>query len=282
MTEPASLRARFLKDGFVHLPSALDAETLRLAERAWQWSLDHPGPVAAHVYDERGFQLAPQGPDSERRAAAGATAGYVYQDLGNPTSVDVYTDLVTRPVFANLMQSLFTPEPEGADTPWAIYVGEQVFLMEGNLPGRKSWHQDLTGPDARGDHLVTCWMSFDPVAKDEGVNLVRGSHRGPVYESLIGGFEGEPLPDPEADSNRFEIVSFATEPGDLVVFHMATLHGTGPTVPERPRRTLAVRFLGPDSFPGRPPPRRGDDFARALYGTEKAAGQRKASIVKVL
>jgi ectoine hydroxylase-related dioxygenase (phytanoyl-CoA dioxygenase family) len=155
--------------------------------------------------------------------------------------------------------------------------------MEGDLPGRKSWHQDLTGSNAHGDNLVTVWMSFDPVRDDEGVNLVRGSQRGPVYASLIGGFEGEPIPNVGAHPQDFEIVSFATDPGDLVLFHMAMLHGTGPTRPGQQRRTLALRFMGPDSHPGSP--RRGksksgsgDDFTQAVYGTDRPKPVRRERI----
>ena len=272
------LRVNFLRDGVVHLPGVLDSETLRLAEAAFDFSLAHPGPVAAHVYDASGFQLAPGGPDPKRRVSAGAPL-YVYQDLANPGSVDAYRELVTRPVIQEILRALFTEED--AEPPFALYVGEQVFVMEGDIPGRKSWHQDLTGPDARGDHLVTFWMSFGSVEEGEGVNLVRGSHRGPVYESLVGGYEGVPIPDVEGNPDAFDIVSFATKPGDLVVFHMATLHGTGPTVRERPRQTLAIRFMGPESHPGTPG-RTGGDFSKAVYGMEAGEKRRRANVIKVL
>ena len=56
------------------------------------------------------------------------------------------------------------------------------------------------------------------------------------------------LPDIEAQRGKFDIVSFATEPGDLVIFHPGTLHGGAPTHRGQRRRTLTLRFFGTEGF----------------------------------
>ena len=262
------LQEVFRREGVVYIPQALDAETLELAERAWHWSLAHPGPVAWQSGGLKGMASAPDGPDPSLRAAAGA-AGYFYQDAYNPEAQEAYQELVTRPVFLNLVSRLFAPGDGGKAE--AHYLGEQVFLMEGGPPGRGGWHQDLGGTDAHGDNLITVWMAFDSVGLGGGVNLVRRSHRGPKYASVIGGFEGEPIPDVESHPEDFDIVSFATEPGDLIVFHMAMLHGKGPTLPGQRRRTLALRYQGPDSDAGGRHNRKqvgGNELSKTLYGAK--------------
>jgi ectoine hydroxylase-related dioxygenase (phytanoyl-CoA dioxygenase family) len=55
------------------------------------------------------------------------------------------------------------------------------------------------------------------------------------------------LPDVEARRADFDIVSFAVEPGDVVVFHPAILHGGAATRPGTRRRTLSLRFFGEDA-----------------------------------
>jgi ectoine hydroxylase-related dioxygenase (phytanoyl-CoA dioxygenase family) len=55
------------------------------------------------------------------------------------------------------------------------------------------------------------------------------------------------LPDIEADRDGWEIVSFAVEPGDVVIFHPKVLHGGAPTHPGTRRRTLTLRFFGEDA-----------------------------------
>src|SRR5438874_2517905 len=81
--------------------------------------------------------------------------------------------------------------------------------------------------------------------------FVRGSHLGPLYAGTSFDADGETapfykdmprIPDIEADRSSFDIVSFEIEPGDVVMFHPATLHGGGAS--EGRRRTLSVRFFG--------------------------------------
>ncbi len=55
------------------------------------------------------------------------------------------------------------------------------------------------------------------------------------------------LPDIEADRGAWDIVSWAVEPGDLIVFHPRLLHGGAPTRPGKRRRTLTLRFFGEDA-----------------------------------
>jgi ectoine hydroxylase-related dioxygenase (phytanoyl-CoA dioxygenase family) len=60
------------------------------------------------------------------------------------------------------------------------------------------------------------------------------------------------LPNIEAERARWDIVSWAVEPGDVLVFHPGMLHGGAPTSPGSRRRTLSLslatmRFYTPRS-----------------------------------
>ena len=54
------------------------------------------------------------------------------------------------------------------------------------------------------------------------------------------------LPDIEADRSRFELLGWALEPGDLVAFHMLSLHASAGVDGDRRRRVFSVRYLGDD------------------------------------
>jgi len=110
---------------------------------------------------------------------------------------------------------------------------------------------------ASGQKLAVLWISFDAVEKDAALEFVRGSHRGPLYDGsrfdpdddtapLYGDGTMPRLPDIERERDRFEIVSFPVEPGDVVAFHPSMLHGGAPTPPGGRRRTLSLRFFGDD------------------------------------
>ena len=124
--------------------------------------------------------------------------------------------------------------------------------------GRTPWHQDSSYLAVAGPHLAVAWTTFDPVAKEDGLEFVRGSHKGRLYNGsrFELGDDTAPthptsslprLPDIEADRAAWDLVSWAVEPGDLIVFHPAMLHGGAPTHPGQRRRTLTLRYFGDQS-----------------------------------
>jgi ectoine hydroxylase-related dioxygenase (phytanoyl-CoA dioxygenase family) len=225
------LATRFARDGVVHLPAAIARPTLDLAFEAWSWSLAHPGPGAARLPD-RGD-------------------GTFYQDLANPAAIEAYRTLLAAPEIADHVAALWgTPEV------WFMY--EQVFHKSGGTTRRTPWHQDAPYLPVRGADLAVMWLSFEAVPASRALEFVRGSHRATLYDGSrfdpdddtapLGGDGTLPrLPDIEANRDAWPIVSFATEPGDVVVFHPAVLHGGAPTAPGDERRTLSLRFFGADA-----------------------------------
>ncbi len=227
----AAIRARYQQDGVVYLPGVLDARTLQLAERCFYWTLEHPGPGAGAVLQ--------------------GTPGTFYQDQANPDSFPAYRELLRETLLPDLAAALF-----GSANVWLMY--EQIWLKEGADTRRTPWHQDLPYLPVAGDHLAVMWLNLDPVAREESLEFVQGSHRGPLYNpsafnpddvsaSLFDGPEWPSLPDIDAAREQFSILSWAIAPGDVVVFHPATLHGGAPTRTGQRRRTLSLRFFGDDA-----------------------------------
>jgi ectoine hydroxylase-related dioxygenase (phytanoyl-CoA dioxygenase family) len=233
----AAFREEFRKDGVVRIRGGLDPESMRMAKEGYQWSLAHPS-AAATTFSQK-------------------TAGKFYQDLANPIAFPAYRRLLEQSPCADLAAALW-----GARDVWFMY--EQVFLKEGGAARRTPWHQDSSYLPVAGENLMVMWISFDPVAKPNALEFVRGSHRGVLYNGSTFDPEDDTaplyangtmprLPNIEADRARWDIVSWSTEPGDVVCFHPAMLHGGGPTNPGLRRRTLSLRFFGADAtFSPRP------------------------------
>ena len=224
-------RETYARDGVVFLPGVLDAAALADAQAAYDWSLAHPGPGASRI---------PQ-----------ATTSTFYQDLYNPDCLTGYRAMLQASPIPAIVADLW-----GASDVWFMY--EQVFLKEGGEARRTPWHQDSSYLAIAGEHLAVAWITFDAVAKAESLEFVRGSHRGQLYNGsrFELGDDTAPLhpkaslprlPDIEADRSAWDLVSWAVEPGDLIVFHPATLHGGAPTHPGQRRRTLTLRFFGDQS-----------------------------------
>jgi len=174
-----------------------------------------------------------------------------YQDLANPAALTAYDRLVRDTEVGGIVAALW-----GDADVWYMY--EQVFRKEGGDTRRTPWHQDAPYLPVRGEHLAVLWISFDPVAPEQALEFVRGSHHGPVYDGsrfdpvddtapIYGDGSYPRLPDIEAERASWPIVSWGTEPGDVLVFHPAVLHGGGATGPTGRRRTLSLRFFGSDA-----------------------------------
>ena len=57
---------------------------------------------------------------------------------------------------------------------------------------------------------------------------------------------GGPVPDVDADPDRYRVLTIEAEPGDAIIFHPRALHTGYGSSPSRPRRTFTVRFMGDD------------------------------------
>lgn len=225
------LRTKFLKDGYVYVPQALDSQTLQDALNCWQWSIENPGPASARLFQDRLVRVQDQ---SAARELASKEPGFFYQDITNPSAFPVYEDVIRSDTVAKLLKRILVSKR-------AWFLGEQVFLKEGSTPAT-GWHQDISDISAYGDDLIVFWIPFDPVDEATSLGLVRGSHRGPVYSSIYGSYRAEDIP------QDIEPTSFACEPGDIVIFHMGCLHGGAPTRADQTRRALSLRFVGENAY----------------------------------
>jgi ectoine hydroxylase-related dioxygenase (phytanoyl-CoA dioxygenase family) len=239
----ATLRETYARDGVVLIPGALDATALAQAQQAYDWSLANPGPGATKF--------------------AQATESTFYNDLYNPRCLEGYRAMLEASPVPALLADLW-------DSPDVWFMYEQVFLKEGGETRRTPWHQDSAYLTIAGDHLAVAWITFEPQAVEDSLEFVRGSHLGQLYNGsrFELGDDTAPinpssplprLPDIEATRADWDITAFPVEPGDLVIFHPATLHGGAATHAGKRRRTLTLRFFGSDAVydprPGRAGPR---------------------------
>ena len=145
----------------------------------------------------------------------------------------------------------------------ALLRSSSVSLYEDSLlvkePGtaeRTAFHQDMAYFHVTGTQVCTTWCPLDRVSAETGaVQYVRGSHRWErdfqpnffVSTATIPGTLGEAVPDVAADPERYQLLSFETAPGDVVVHHARTIHGApGNASATRRRRAVSVRYCGDD------------------------------------
>ncbi|HHX6561889.1 phytanoyl-CoA dioxygenase family protein [Pseudomonas aeruginosa] len=232
-----SLRKAFLEDGAVLIKGLLTPTQLARCREAFDWAIENHGPHAT-------------------RMLAG-TAQQSHVDNANPRAKERLEALVASLPFGPLFADLW-----GSQNVW--YFAEEVFLKAGGHGARTFWHQDTAYLPWAGDHWGNAWVSFESVPKRNALEIVRGSHRGPRYDGttfidpndptqpLHGNGSLPRLPNIEAERREnpqaYDILSWATEPGDVVLLHPGSLHGGAPVDADFPdRHTFVFRFFGDDA-----------------------------------
>ena len=228
----------FAEDRAVLIEGFLSPEQLARCRAVFDWCLEHPGPFAVELF--------------------AGTEKETHNENANPGVVERANELVSSIPFGDLFADLW-----GSKNVW--YFAEEVFLKRNGKGGRTPWHQDTSYLPWDGMHWANAWISFEGVPKPNALEMIRGSHRGIRYDGtdfkdaddptvpLHGGGALPRLPDIEAERsahpNKYDIISWATQPGDVVVMHPATLHGGAPVdATFRDRHTLVLRFFGDDAI----------------------------------
>jgi ectoine hydroxylase-related dioxygenase (phytanoyl-CoA dioxygenase family) len=121
------------------------------------------------------------------------------------------------------------------------------------------WHQDSPLWPMEGNQMCSVWFSLNAMTPETGaLRFVGGSHLGPAYmqyvpkarkETVAAQSEaivGEKMPDIEGHEDQFNILTFSTEPGDVILFSPKAIHATYGSTSAHPKRSFSVRYLGDD------------------------------------
>jgi hypothetical protein len=235
-----SVEGDFTADGAICVRSALTAADMARMEELFSHVVEHPGPLAMRPFSKG--------------------EGQTYTDFFNMAEWPHYRQVYEETALPRLVCDAW-----GSNDIWFFY--DQVWWKSGGETQRTPWHQDASSVPILGRDQAVVWIPLEPLAQSESLEFVRGSHHGPNY--FVGGqlrsrkpirsdFDpnlcpgaadgGLPLlPDIEANRQDFDIISWAMEPGDVLIFHLATLHGGAPTRPGGERRTVSFRYFGRDA-----------------------------------
>lgn len=240
----------FRTDGVVCLRNVMPPGWLRRMEDALETAL-----ASADVAD-----LSQMGADIAAATGADRTVDPVVGDAGTSRgrflagtdhwrAQDEFLEFATQSPLGSLAATVL-----GADEVW-LYE-DSVLVKEPGTAERTAFHQDMAYFHLEGDLVCTTWVPLDPVTAETGaVRYVAGSHRDRtrfrpnlfVTTMAIPGTEGAEVPDYDdlAQVGGARIVSFDTEPGDVVVHHARTIHGAHANASAtRRRRAISVRYAG--------------------------------------
>ena len=235
----------YRQDGVVHLPGAVDAGTVDGLVGAVDELMANPTRF--------GGSMTPAG-----------RPGRFFQDrLLHPV----------RPAFRRVLDDLPLPalaaQAMASDT-IRLYF-DHVFVKEVGTEENFVWHQDRPYWAVDGTKVCSTWLALTPAdAASSALEFVRGSHQWdrtfrPEYPALEGRspeqveaalWRGiaehlhtfdDRCPIFEDEPDRYDVISFAVEPGDALLFDFRTVHRSGPNAGTNRRAAISWRWLGDDA-----------------------------------
>ena len=238
-------RDQYLADGFVHLPAAVGTD--RVAD------------VLSAV---------------DRLQAEPSNHGATVTKKGDPGEYFLDRYLYrTHPDFGSFVTDLGLAElaADASGSEQIRIYFDQVFVKEPGTRELFDWHQDRPFWAVDGTTVCSTWLALTSAdAAGSALEFVRGSHlwgidvrpdypamRGadpaeaerqlwPGIEEHLGSFE-ETAIDYEDHPERFEVCSFAVEPGDVLLFDYRTMHRSRGNGSAHRRAAVSWRWLGDDA-----------------------------------
>lgn len=229
--------------------AAYDLSTLASALSNEDWATLEAANGGQHAVSEMGRYLQATGKRLLRDETDVHQVGQFFIDTSSAARIVEFKRLITRGILPHLAAQLIGGEE-------LRLVDDQVFVKGPSTPERTAFHQDATYMPMTGDQCCVFWIPVDETDLSTGtMQYWRGSHRdGTLYQpnmfisqATLPGAEGVELPDIEADPDAYDLIHFETEPGDILVHHYRTVHGTGGNLSAMvPRRAASIRYGGDD------------------------------------
>ncbi|MBP6013268.1 MAG: phytanoyl-CoA dioxygenase family protein [Alphaproteobacteria bacterium] len=215
-----------------------DADAQYQVGRAEQYKLEN---FAAYVRATGAQRLC------DRPAPASQSRGRFLVETGTWTRDRAFRSAATTSALPQIAGELL-------DARAIRFYDDQIFVKEAGTIDRTAFHQDLGYFNIEGDQGCVVWAPVDACGRQSGaLGYVRGSHRwGKTFKPntfmsrlTMPNAEGDELPDIDNNESDYDIVYFEVEPGDVVIHHLRTVHGShGNASTTRTRRAASLRYVG--------------------------------------
>lgn len=223
-----AVRSVYERDGIVVLRNAFDDAWVECMREAFEKAMAAPGP------------------HSENYAAADG-GGRFFADVEIALRLPEFDRFIRKSPAAEIAGRIMASSE-------IRYFDDHLLMKEPGTTKTSPWHQDQPYWAVSGRQVCTVWLPLDHIAENVSVEFVRGSHRWEAFNPLHFGddspYEGTglpPMPDIDAEREQYDIVGFAMEPGDCLVFHAMIVHGAPGNFGASRRRAIATRWAGDDA-----------------------------------
>lgn len=112
------------------------------------------------------------------------------------------------------------------------------------------WHQDWAFYPHTNDDLLAVGVMLDDVELSNGpMQVIPGSHRGPLQDHHSGGYFCGAIDPTRCDVDFSTAVPLTGPAGSMTFHHVRTVHGSAPNQSERSRNFLLYQYTAADAWP---------------------------------
>lgn len=146
-----------------------------------------------------------------------------------------FRSLAERPVLLDLVAPLVRGMPQ--------VMGVESFNKPAAVGSPVPWHQDNAYFCQSPPDVLTVWVALDPATEENGaVEYLLGSHHD-LFSHVPSGIRGNSFG--IADNHPldgYRRFLGTVDPGDVLVHHCQTIHGSQPNRSSRPRLSLVIVY----------------------------------------
>ncbi|MBC8363521.1 MAG: phytanoyl-CoA dioxygenase family protein [Actinobacteria bacterium] len=231
---------QFEREGWLFLADALPAATLddlNAQFEAWvEESRSHGEPYGLTFDGRPRFDLEP-GHNPAQPAL---------RRIASPTELsDAYLAVMRSGLAVDATAELIGPNIE--------FNHSKVNAKQPGAATAVKFHQDLLFELHTNDSMITVLYFLDDVTLENGpLEVVPGSHRGPLYEHWQNGVFTGTVGDEVVEMARSEAIPCVGPAGSACLMHGRLLHGSGPNLSNRPRTLFISTYRSEDCHPLEP------------------------------
>lgn len=229
-------RDQFWRDGVLTIESAVTSQELAaLRETFLGW------------VDESRLHQNDYGETIDGRARFDLEPGHT---ADTPALRRVQSPEEIAPAFASVMRNARMVDVV------AELIGPAIKFHHGKvnskLPGAATkikFHQDFPFQPMTNDDLITALLFVDDVTLENGpLEVVPGSHKGPLYPLWHDGVFTGAVADEIVDAHRDNIVHCTGPAGSACLMHSSLLHGSAPNLSDQPRTLYIATYYAEDAI----------------------------------
>jgi phytanoyl-CoA hydroxylase len=129
-------------------------------------------------------------------------------------------------------------------------LGSKLNMKSAAYGSPVEWHQDWAFYPYTNEDLLAIGIMLDDVTLSNGpLQVIPGSHRGPIYDHHDGGFFVGAIAIANADIDTSKAVKLTGSAGSMTIHHVRTVHGSALNVSGQPRRMLFYEIAAADAWP---------------------------------